>query len=288
MEDINVSSSRGFEQVYDTMNNSIVTANPTILIILTIIIVFYFIVFSYLGYSPTPEINNNTLTPSGMKVIEIIMWGLLIFLVLINGLQYLFQVDIKTAIKNIFTEKPTIDVKIKQPTRMPDIERDSGIDNLGRINKEVFNIPGNEYTHDQAKALCKAFEGELASYNQIENAYKSGAEWCNYGWSKDQMAYFPTQKSTWHKLQKIKGHENDCGRPGINGGYMKNPNIRFGVNCYGIKPKITKEEQEIMNNATPYPLTEEEVSMNKLVQYYKKRVSKILLSPFNYNNWNKI
>ena len=121
MEDINVSSSRGFEQVYDTMNNSIVTANPTILIILTIIIVFYFIVFSYLGYSPTPEINNNTLTPSGMKVVEIIMWGLLIFLVLINGLQYLFQVDIKTAIKNIFTEKPKIDVKLMQQTRMPDI-----------------------------------------------------------------------------------------------------------------------------------------------------------------------
>ena len=32
------------------------------------------------------------------------------------------------------------------------------------------------------------------------------------------------------KLQKIKGHEHDCGRPGINGGYIDNPNVRFGVN----------------------------------------------------------
>ena len=77
MEDINVSSSKGFEQVYDTMNNSIVSANPTILIILTMIIIFYFIVFSYLGYSPAPE---TTATTPGMKVVEVIMWGLLIFL----------------------------------------------------------------------------------------------------------------------------------------------------------------------------------------------------------------
>ena len=29
---------------------------------------------------------------------------------------------------------------------------------------------------------------------------------------------------------------NNCGRPGVNGGYFDNPNIKFGVNCYGQKP----------------------------------------------------
>ena len=57
------------------------------------------------------------------------------------------------------------------------------------------------------------------------------------------MAFYPTQKSTWNKLQKIKGHEHDCGRPGINGGYIDNPNVRFGVNCFGSKPAISAEEQ---------------------------------------------
>jgi hypothetical protein len=38
------------------------------------------------------------------------------------------------------------------------------------------------------------------------------------------MALYPTQYNTWKELQKIKGHENDCGRPGINGGYMINQN----------------------------------------------------------------
>ena len=285
MEDINVSSSKGFEQVYDTMNNSIVSANPTILIILTMIIIFYFIVFSYLGYSPAPETASAT---PGMRIVEVIMWGLLIFLVLINGLQYLFQVDIRTAIKDVFGEKPTVDVKIKKPEKMPNLEEVSGVDNLERMGKQVFNISNNNYTYEQAKALCKAYDAELATYNQIEDAYKSGAEWCNYGWSKDQMAFFPTQKSTWHKLQKIKGHENDCGRPGINGGFMKNPNVRFGVNCYGNKPSISEEEQEIMNNATPYPLTKEELNINKWVDYYKKNLSSILISPFNYKNWSKV
>ena len=63
-----------------------------------------------------------------------------------------------------------------------------------------------------------------------------------YGWSDNQMALFPTQKSTYDKLQEVQGRENDCGRPGVNGGYIENPNVKFGINCYGVKPEITPEE----------------------------------------------
>ena len=100
------------------------------------------------------------------------------------------------------------------------------------------------------------------------------------------MALYPTQKTTWHRLQKIQGHKHDCGRPGVNGGFIKNKNVRFGVNCYGTKPQITEEEQKLMNNATPYPLTEEDRKINKLVKKYKKNLSSILVSPFNYTSWN--
>ena len=74
----------------------------------------------------------------------------------------------------------------------------------------------NKYTYDQAKAVCKAFDGDLAKYEQLEDAYDKGASWCSYGWSSNQLALYPTQKSTYDKLQEIKGHKNDCGRPGIN------------------------------------------------------------------------
>jgi hypothetical protein len=37
-------------------------------------------------------------------------------------------------------------------------------------------------------------------------------------------------------LQGNNATKNACGRPGINGGYFANPNIKFGANCYGVKP----------------------------------------------------
>lgn len=258
--DIDVSPSSGFSQIYNSLNNSVASVNPLVLLALTLIIVFYFLVFSYLGYNVGGTGSSQVIQTPGMKIIEVIMWGLLVFLVLINGLQYFFKIDITTAIKNLFTGQPEVAVNIKPEEKylqtkskevekveekiVDEVEKDLGLGNLvdkgresGSGPGEVFNIPQNIYTYDNAEALCKAYGAELATYDQIESAYKSGAEWCNYGWSADQMAFYPTQKTTWQKLQKIKGHKHDCGRPGINGGYIKNPNVRFGVNCYGNKPK---------------------------------------------------
>ena len=36
--------------------------------------------------------------------------------------------------------------------------------------------------------------------------------------------------------------KKSCGRPGLNGGYFDNPNLKFGVNCYGVKDSATDEE----------------------------------------------
>ena len=133
--------------------------------------------------------------------------------------------------------------------------------------------------------MCKAYGADLASYDQVEKAYNNGAEWCNYGWSANQLALFPTQKKTYENLQKIPGHENDCGRAGVNGGYIDNPNIKFGVNCYGYKPKITNEEEELMKTATPYPESAQDIAFQKRVDYWKNKVDEILVSPFNYSSW---
>ena len=75
---------------------------------------------------------------------------------------------------------------------------------------------------------------------------------------------------------------------GVNGGYIKNPNVRFGVNCYGKKPKITEEEEEIMKNTKPYPLSKDDVEVNKLANKYKKNLDNILLSSFNKKKWSRI
>ena len=152
----------------------------------------------------------------------------------------------------------------------------------------MFNIPGNDYVYPDAKALCSAYGSRLATYKEVEDSYKGGAEWCNYGWSEGQMALFPTQQKTFDTLQKIEGHENDCGRPGVNGGYMKNPAVRYGVNCYGYKPQMTPEEEDLMANNTIYPKTKKDIAMEERVTYWKDKLKEILVSPFNHNSWSKI
>lgn len=104
--------------------------------------------------------------------------------------------------------------------------------------KEVFHIANQDYTYEQAKCKAAAYGGRLATKSEIIEAYNKGADWCTYGWSAGQTAYYPTQKCSWNKLQQgPKERRNDCGRPGVNGGFFSNPKLKFGVNVYGIKPK---------------------------------------------------
>ena len=251
------------------------------LIVLVVIIVIYGFLFAILGGTggtgsgsdSTSGVTKNI----GLRFFEVLLWSVFIMLVLLNGFQYFFNVNLTTRFINFFTDKPQLEITMQVPQDEPVQEM--------KIKKEVFNIPNNTYTYDDAKAICTAYGAKLANYDEIESSYQKGGEWCNYGWSDNQMALFPTQKETWDKLQKIKGHENDCGRTGINGGYMANPKLRFGVNCYGNKPKITAEEENLMKTSTPYPETEQDMAFQKRVDFWKNKVSDILVSPFNYNSW---
>ena len=120
----------------------------------------------------------------------------------------------------------------------------------------------------------------------MEEAYNKGAEWCVYGWSDNQMALFPTQKETWQKLQKIKGHEKDCGRPGVNGGYIDNPKTKYGVNCYGHKPPMTAEAAKLMQQTPIYPKNMNDIRHQEKVDYWRNKISDILVAPFNHDAWS--
>jgi len=153
---------------------------------------------------------------------------------------------------------------------------------------EVFNISNNLYTYDDAQAICTAYGAKLANYDQIEDAYKNGAEWCNYGWSSNQMAFFPTQKSTWSALQETDNNKNDCGRPGINGGFFANPYLKFGVNCFGKKPKASDDELARMKelNNKVYPKKPKDSIIDRKVEFWKENADKLLvLNSFNKKEW---
>ena len=264
--------------MYSSVNN--IMLNPFVFIILLVVVIIYVIMFASLGKNDSSTIITENGSSKGQQILGIIIAGVLVFLILANALQYFLNVNINAYISDLFTNKPKVNVVVDQganyePAPVPEI----------KFKKQVFNIPGNYYSYDNAQALCSAYGADLASYEQIEKAYKSGAEWCNYGWSAGQMALFPTQQKTFDNLQSIEGHQHDCGRPGINGGYIANPNVRFGVNCYGNKPKITEQEEDLMKNSTPYPQSAQDIAFQKRVDFWKGQVDNILVSPFNYKTW---
>lgn len=275
MEVVNTTSTIDPVNMYNYLNSFFM--NPIILITLLIIILSYYAFSSSLGVSSN-SINN----VNNGGVFGTIIVAILVMLILVNALQYFFSINITAYIQGLFTPKTTVDIVVDQssyqPTTVPEI----------KFKKQVFNIPGNYYSYDNAKALCKAYGAELATYDQIEKAYNNGAEWCNYGWSANQLALFPTQKNTYDKLQNIPGHENDCGRTGINGGYIANPNVKYGVNCYGYKPKIRNDEEELMKTMSPYPVTQEDIEFQNKVDKMKNNLDQILVSPFNKEIWSEL
>lgn len=248
------------------------------IVIFIIILILFITIFVNLGTRDS-SIESNASNGSS-NILGIILGGVLIVVVILNIYQYFFNINLTAQLNNLFTSAPSLDITVEQPTMdIPPIPEIT-------LKKQVYHIPGNKYTYDDAKAVCQAYGSRLATYNELENAYNNGGEWCSYGWSDNQLALFPTQKKTWNYLQKIDGHENDCGRPGINGGYIANQNVRFGANCYGYKPEITDIEKELMQTEPLYPRTLKDIEQEKRVEYWRQKIPDILISPFNKNIWS--
>lgn len=282
--------------IYDISNYLF---NPIMFIFIVLIIIAYYVLFQKnsssngtfdnLGSSLNVDMNNSN--QSAGYNIFIILLVLLVIVFIIYLLDQYFHLGIMeflNAFLNPLSDNTTDEIKKiddSEKKLIADIKNDKP-DLLGM--KEVFNIPGNNYTFNEAKALCKAYDGNLATVKQMQNAYKNGADWCNYGWSDGKMALFPTQTNTFNELQKIKNHENDCGRPGVNGGYIANPQVKFGVNCFGYKPKMTNADEDLMQTLTPYAETQQDLNFQKEVNYWKGKVDDILVSPFNYVSWNQL
>ena len=251
--------------------------HPILYIVIIIIIILF--ILSSLGSSS--ENSSNEDGSSSWNFFSI--FGFFLFIVLafllIKIIQYLFGLNFLASFQEWLLGKNILDIqgRLEKPV-VPEI----------KLKKQVFNIPGNKYGYNDAKSLCSAYGAKLATYSELEEAYYKGAEWCNYGWSEGQMALFPTQQKSFDHLQTIKGHEHDCGRPGINGGYNANPFVQYGVNCYGYKPHITQEEAELLKSDVHYPKTLKDIAMEQRVDYWKQKISEILVSPFNYDVWSRL
>ena len=149
-----------------------------------------------------------------------------------------------------------------------------------KVGSEVFHISDAQFTYDEAAAVCAAYDSQLATYEQIVEAYNSGAEWCGYGWSAGGMALYPTQKTTWTELQREidPGKRTACGRPGVNGGYF-DPMNKFGVNCFGFKPKGD------FKPPAPLPGVDKQ-AFESSVNKFKEMLKTLNLSPWSRSQWS--
>jgi hypothetical protein len=251
------------------------TSILTIIFTLTLLYVFMY----FIG---TPLLGDGK--PISLQIVESVLFIILIITFIIFVFNHILKMPVLDWIFN------NVSNNVKDIKRdIQDISLSTATTIKPESEPEVFNISNNLYTYGDAKAVCSAFDASLATYDQIEKSYNSGGEWCAMGWSADQQALFPTQKSTWKELQKIKGHEHDCGRAGVNGGYISNPQLRFGVNCYGKKPKPKENEMAYLeqNKNIIYPKTVKDEIMDAKIEYWKKHADKFLsINSFNKEKWS--
>ena len=232
--------------------------------------------------------------PLFISFIENVAWVFLVIIAFVDFFKYILGISLIDLFSkmNYWSKLPDAPPKIDSSNNKIDNSNnkiDSSLNRLPVQLDEVFNISNNIYTYDDAQSVCAAYSSKLATYDQIENAYLNGGEWCNYGWSSDQMAYFPTQKATWNKLQKDGKHKNDCGRPGVNGGYMANPKLKFGVNCYGKKPPPSADDLARLTakQNVVRPKTEEDLALEKKIKYWKDNADKLLkINSYNTKSWS--
>ena len=263
-------------------NNMGIGLGGPMMLIFIVVLLLFILLFSSLGKSESSTTYVNSGNSGSTNMLTVLLGGVVLTILVLNGFQYFFNINLTANLKNLFTKTPSLELTVEQTepsvAPVPEIT----------VKKQVFHIPGNDYTYDNAESLCKAYGSRLATYDEVEKSYDNGAEWCSYGWSDKQLALFPTQKKTWNKLQTIKGHENDCGRAGINGGFIANQNVKFGANCFGYKPKITDTEMAMMKTEPLYPKTMEDIKEEKQVDYCRRKIPEILVSPFNKSVWSLI
>ena len=287
--DVSYNSNGQLPYTDNYFNNIIKNPNIGLVLLLLGIIIIYIILFSFLGTIGVKTNNsiNNGKTSNYLRIFEIIIFIVFIVAIILN-FKYFSGNDInfEAIIKNLFKEQtPELDIYVSEEneTKQTKQTKDS---NESSKSGEVFHVPNNVYNYEEAKAICKAYDSELATYDQIEDSYNKGANWCSYGWSEGQLALFPTQKSNYEKLQSIKGHENDCGRPGINGGYIDNKLVRFGANCFGPKPIMNENDKIYMDNLKYEPVTKENAYVNRKAEKYKNQINEIVVAPFNKDTWS--
>ncbi len=182
-----------------------VSTRIVILLAFIVIMILYYFLFSSLGNNGNGTASSGSgsgthLESGGKQTLEIILWSIFILLLVINGFQYFFNVNITASIRDVFTDKPKIDVTVQEPPSenvVPEL----------KIEKEVYNIPDNRFTYDDSKAICQAYGGggwlhitKLRKYTikELSGVIMGGLmiRWCFFQHNKKRGINYRQSKDT--------------------------------------------------------------------------------------------
>lgn len=263
------------------------------IVLLVFVILVYVIIFSMVSSSTSTESTENTVFGKSIAIVilELLLWVSLIIIIYVNIKNYSEQnYDFQASLENLFDTRLSelkINVQNSKSNNSDSSNNDSSSDSCtedDNSQKEVFHIAENKFDYLEAREICQKYGARLATYDEIEKAYDNGANWCNYGWSEDQMIFFPTQKRVYNLLKRMPDHKNSCGRPGINGGYIHNGDAKFGANCYGHRPNPKTIDKHYMHsiNHTPQISDEDVAQANR----ENNNISNYVVAPFNKTKWS--
>ena len=237
--------------------------------------------------------NNNS--KKGFDIARIIYITLLILLILILiyvGISYYNYSKINCYQKRkfldyLFSTDKNVCILFDKPIPQPVLKVQKEVTpKAGNFlqGKEVYHIGNQEYSYEQSKCKCASYGSRLATKDEVVNAYNKGANWCSYGWTEGQNAYYPVQQCYYDSIMEeddfLENSDKYCGKPGLNGGYFSNPQLKFGVNCYGIKPK-----GKVIKEKTPYCPPQDFCKLSKNNNANQK-LSTDEIVPFNDTKWN--
>ena len=165
-------------KVVYTQEPYVSSISPFMIVILVVVLILFIILFSSLANpasSPSGEdigfgsepVGSSDSSSGTVTFLTALMWGTFIVVVILNGMQYFYNINFSATISKLFTMSPALDITVDPADDQSSLPPVPEI----MVSKQVFHIPGNKYNYENAEALCKAYGARLASYSEVENAY---------------------------------------------------------------------------------------------------------------------
>ena len=73
----------------------------------------------------------------------------------------------------------------------------------------------------------------------------------------------------------------------MNGGYIDNANMRFGVNCFGKKPTPSTTDLFAIEAGKNIPKTKDDLLLEKKIEFWNANRDRLLkINSYNNNKWS--